>query len=78
MKREFRQQVSARLEAAHVPTVLSPGQWEALSHYYELLQHWNEKVNLTALPIATLSSEAIDRLLVEPLVAAEFIEDGPV
>ena len=38
-----------------------------LADYYDLLQRWNEKINLTSLGD---SDEAIDRLLIEPLAAA--------
>lgn len=37
-----------------------------LTAYYELLERWNRKINLTALE---RPDEAIDRLLLEPLVA---------
>jgi 16S rRNA (guanine527-N7)-methyltransferase len=40
---------------------------DQLSQYYELLDRWNRKINLTALNNA---DEAIDRLLLEPIVAA--------
>jgi 16S rRNA (guanine527-N7)-methyltransferase len=45
----------------------------ALTAYLELLARWNRKINLTALPVEPLSDEAIDRLVVEPLVAAGHI-----
>jgi 16S rRNA (guanine527-N7)-methyltransferase len=38
--------------------------------YYELLAHWNRKINLTALDDP---DEAIDRLLLEPLLAARYL-----
>ncbi len=44
-----------------------------LTAYYELLSRWNRKVNLTAL---TNPDEAIDRLLLEPLLAARHIQPG--
>ena len=40
---------------------------EGLATYYDLLSRWNRKINLTALDNA---DEAIDRLLLEPVVAA--------
>ena len=40
---------------------------EQLSSYYELLDRWNRKINLTALDNP---DEAIDRLVLEPIVAA--------
>lgn len=42
-----------------------------LGIYVGLLTKWNKTVNLTALPLDPLSDEAMDRLLIEPLIAAE-------
>jgi len=42
----------------------------ALASYYHLLEFWNQRINLTALPLAGSPDEAIDRLLIEPLMAA--------
>lgn len=39
--------------------------------YFELLQIWNRKINLTAL---TDPDEAIDRLLLEPVVASRLVD----
>ena len=41
-----------------------------LGIYVGLLTKWNKTVNLTALPLDPLSDEAMDRLLIEPLIAA--------
>lgn len=46
-----------------------------LTSYYDLLARWNSKINLTALENP---DEAIDRLLLEPVVAARQIPPGPV
>jgi len=43
---------------------------DRLSAYYELLVRWNRKINLTSLDNL---DEAIDRLLIEPLVAAKYL-----
>ena len=43
--------------------------------YYELLERWNRKINLTALDDP---DEAIDRLLLEPVIAARQIPVGSV
>ena len=40
------------------------------SLYVELLAKWNRKTNLTSLDVAPASADAIDRLIVEPLIAA--------
>lgn len=41
-----------------------------LAAYVELLARWNKKINLTALTLDPLSDEAVDRLIVEPVMAA--------
>ena len=63
--RDFRTRLSKRAKKAGVflPDDLN-GQ---LASYYELLDRWNRKINLTALDNP---DEAIDRLLLEPIVAA--------
>jgi 16S rRNA (guanine527-N7)-methyltransferase len=62
---DTRRRLQRRLRRAHLdPT---PDVVEGLVLYYDLLRRWNEKINLTALPDG---DEAVDRLLVEPLVAA--------
>jgi 16S rRNA (guanine527-N7)-methyltransferase len=43
---------------------------ERLLTYYELLAHWNRKINLTALDDP---DQAIDRLLLEPILAARHL-----
>ena len=44
------------------------------AEYLDLLRHWNKTVNLTSLCLDPLSAEAIDRLIIEPVVAARHIE----
>lgn len=50
---------------------LDPQLIEPLCAYYNLLEFWNEKINLTAFSLKDAPDDAIDRLLVEPLVAAK-------
>jgi 16S rRNA (guanine527-N7)-methyltransferase len=48
-----------------------------LESYYQLLAKWNAKVNLTAFKLSPAGEdEAIDRLLIEPMVAARHIAPG--
>lgn len=49
--------------------------WEKqkYSDYIGLLTKWNKQISLTSLKIEPLSEEAIDRLIVEPALAAKFI-----
>ena len=63
--RDFRTRLSKRAKKAGV---FLPDDLNAqLASYYELLDRWNRKINLTALDNP---DEAIDRLLLEPIVAA--------
>src|SRR5205823_9814339 len=39
---------------------------------------WNEKINLTALPLRDLADTAVDRLLIEPLAAARFMPESVI
>jgi 16S rRNA (guanine527-N7)-methyltransferase len=41
-----------------------------LEAYYRLLATWNHKINLTGLNLADPTPDALDRLLIEPVVAA--------
>lgn len=47
---------------------------EKLVTYYDLLQRWNRKINLTALAD---SDQAIDRLLLEPVAGASALPQSP-
>ena len=44
-----------------------------LESYFTLLSRWNAKINLTAFNLTEPNDEAIDRLLIEPLVAARHL-----
>ena len=47
-----------------------------LETYYRLLETWNRRINLTGLDLSGGPFEALDRLLIEPLVAARYIGPG--
>jgi 16S rRNA (guanine527-N7)-methyltransferase len=68
--------IAARLaERAHREQIALPGSLSAkLVAYFELLQHWNKKINLTAI---SDPDEAVDRLLLEPVVAAVRLPKAP-
>ncbi len=55
--------------------VLPKSAISGLEAYFELLRKWNQKVSLTSLPIDDEGEEAIDRLLIEPALAAHFISN---
>ena len=44
-----------------------------LEIYFRLLSTWNKKINLTGLDLDDPSPEALDRLLVEPVIAARHV-----
>ena len=46
---------------------------DRLQAYFELLRKWNRKVSLTSLPVEEAGDEAIDRLLIEPILAAKYL-----
>jgi 16S rRNA (guanine527-N7)-methyltransferase len=66
--RDFRSRLARRAKKAGV---FLPDELAArLTCYYELLSHWNRKINLTALD---QPDDAIDRLLLEPTLAARYL-----
>jgi 16S rRNA (guanine527-N7)-methyltransferase len=67
-----------RARLGEVGVGASPAEIQALADYFCLLAKWNDSINLTALPVAAGEVPAIDRLLVEPLVASRFVspDDG--
>ncbi len=68
---EVREKLSRR--AAEAGLWLPEATFQGLEAYFELLQKWNQRVSLTSLPIDIYSDEAIDRLLIEPALAAGFL-----
>jgi 16S rRNA (guanine527-N7)-methyltransferase len=60
--------------ASQVGLSIEPVVVDKLAAYVELLTRWNKTVNLTALALDPPTDDAIDRLLIEPLVAAARIE----
>jgi 16S rRNA (guanine527-N7)-methyltransferase len=68
--------VQSRLKrrAARANVYLPASLAESLAAYYDLLFRWNRKINLTALDNP---DAAVDRLLVEPLVAAKYLPQAP-
>jgi len=67
--REFQDRVTRR--GRRVGVTISPGLASRLEIYFKLLTTWNTKMNLTGLDLAEQGPAAIDRLLIEPLVAAK-------
>jgi 16S rRNA (guanine527-N7)-methyltransferase len=72
--REFQDRLSRRSRRVGVAL---PGELAAkLETYYRLLAVWNQKINLTGLNLSEPTPDAIDRLLIEPLVAARQAPPG--
>ena len=69
-------EITARLasRSALAGLVVSSAVGDRLVAYYELLQRWNRKINLTSL---SNPDEAIDRLLLEPIAAAAVLPQSP-
>ena len=72
--REFQDRLGRRARRAGVTP--SADLRAKLEIYFRLLISWNEKINLTALNLTEPGPEAIDRLLIEPLVAAKYAVPG--
>jgi 16S rRNA (guanine527-N7)-methyltransferase len=71
--RDLRTRLSRR--AAKTGVFLPDDLSDRLIAYYELLAHWNRKINLTALDDP---DQAIDRLLLEPILAARYLPSPDV
>lgn len=74
--RDFQDRLSRRARRAGVR--VSADLAGVLETYYRLLAAWNKKINLSGLNLADPTPEAIDRLLIEPLVAAKHAPVGAV
>jgi 16S rRNA (guanine527-N7)-methyltransferase len=72
--REFQDRLNRRARRAGV--VLPADVAAKLETYYRLLSTWNQKINLTGLSLADPTPEVLDRLLIEPLVAARHVLAG--
>jgi len=70
--REFRDRLRRRVRRAGLE--LDADLAERLEQYYVLLTKWNARVNLTSFDLqAGAQDDAVDRLLVEPLMAARHV-----
>ena len=68
----FRPLLRQRAEAAEI--TLNGLLEDQLVAYYLLLAHWNNRINLTGFPLEPPTEQAVDRLFVEPLVAASLVK----
>ena len=72
--REFQDRLNRR--SRRVGVALPAELAAKLETYYRLLAAWNQKINLTGLNLSEPTPDAIDRLLIEPLVAARQAPPG--
>lgn len=73
--REFRERLRRRAKAAGA--TLDGALIENLEIYYQLLAKWNAKINLTAFRLTADGDDAaIDRLLIEPVLAARYVPEN--
>jgi 16S rRNA (guanine527-N7)-methyltransferase len=73
---EFRRRLIDR--SVSLNASLAAAQVDQLQLYFELLVRWNRRINLTALPLEPLVDETLDRLFIEPLAAARYVQATPL
>ena len=71
MSREFQDRLTRR--ARRVGITLDSDLKTRLETYFRVLAAWNTKINLTGFNLADISPEAIDKLLIEPLLACRHL-----
>jgi 16S rRNA (guanine527-N7)-methyltransferase len=64
--------------ARRANVTVAPETIDVLERYFALLDRWNAKINLTALPLRPPTEETFDRLFVEALAAARLLPDEPL
>ena len=69
--REFIDKLTRRARRAGIN--LDPDLGRRLEAYYRVLSVWNAKINLTGFNLTDVAPEVVDRLLIEPLVAARYV-----
>lgn len=72
--REFQDRLSRRARRAGV--TLADAVSGRLEIYFRMLSTWSQKINLTGLSLTDPTPEALDRLLIEPVVATKFVPAG--
>ena len=65
-----------RRRADKVGLNCSPELLSKLQTYLDLLAQWNRRINLTAFHLDQPSDEAVDRLIIEPVLAARHLPSG--
>ena len=73
---ETEARIRARLELFELQ--VSAAVVQQATAYFGLLAKWNDHLNMTSLDVGTPSPEAMDKLLVEPFLAARLLPAGVV
>jgi 16S rRNA (guanine527-N7)-methyltransferase len=73
---EFRKALLRRVDSSGITVPLD--MVELLEAYFSLLVKWNARINLTSLPLKPPTDEAVDRLFIEPLMAARHFPQSRV
>ena len=72
--REFQDRLLRRAKRAGI--TVAPDLAVRLEAYFRLLETWNRKINLSGFNLSEPTPETLDRLLIEPLVAARHVPPG--
>jgi 16S rRNA (guanine527-N7)-methyltransferase len=70
---EFFEQIRRRAHETGVS--VGPSEIAGFEVYFQLLARWNPRINLTSLPLSGPTNETFERLFIEPLIAAAFIQN---
>jgi 16S rRNA (guanine527-N7)-methyltransferase len=68
----FRELLRQRAEASNIS--INEIVEDKLVAYFRLLAHWNNRINLTSLPLEPPTAHAVERLFIEPLIAATVVK----
>lgn len=68
---DFQSRLAARVESVGI--AVSGDLAIRLRVYAELLERWNQRINLTGLPLDGWPDQTLDRLIIEPLLAVPLV-----
>jgi 16S rRNA (guanine527-N7)-methyltransferase len=75
---DFRFAEALSERARRIGIALTPEELSQLKSYWDLLIRWNDKINLTALPLRSSPEDALDRLILEPLAASPLVSTDSI
>jgi 16S rRNA (guanine527-N7)-methyltransferase len=71
---EFHELLLARANTFGITVTVETA--ERLRAYFDILAHWNRRINLTSLPLEPPTEQSVDRLFIEPIAASDFVADS--